>query len=43
MVLEEKIAQEWLSSDEDSDGEEEEEEEEISATQTILRRSKSKR
>merc|ERR1712176_559867 len=39
MVLEEKIAQEWLSSDEDSDGEDEDEEDDESVTQTLFRRS----
>ncbi|KAL5248665.1 hypothetical protein ACHWQZ_G017749 [Mnemiopsis leidyi] len=42
MVLEEKIAQEWLSSDEGSDGDDGEEEDDESAAQTILRRTKSK-
>ena len=42
MVLEEKIAQEWLSSDEDSDEEDGDDEDDESAAQTILRRTKSK-
>lgn len=42
VVLEEKIAQEWLSSDEGSDGDDGEEEDDESAAQTILRRTKSK-